>query len=144
MIKSIVFLLYLIVLSIFDWKERKVPIVLLAAGTAIAAGYGMHACFQEMDNVANNIMELCLGMVPGGFLLLMAWLTHKIGYGDGVAMLAAGLVLGYKKCLVLLCFSMFLAALISVGLLLSRKAGSRTALPYLPFVAAAYLAGIFL
>lgn len=144
MVKSMFLLFYLIVLSIFDWREKKVPVVLLAAGTAVAAGYGLHVCVEEAGNPAANMAGLCLGIVPGCFLLLLARLTGKVGYGDGVVMMIVGLTMGYQSCFALLCFSLFLAAVISVALLLLRRADRRTALPYLPFLTAVYLAGFLI
>ncbi len=142
--KRMFLLFYLLVLSVFDWREKKVPAALLLAGVMIAGGFGLYNCMLGVEDLARSIIELCFGLLPGLFLLLLAWLTRKIGYGDGVVMLTAGLLLGYRSCIALLCFSMLLAALISIVLLALRRANRHTVLPYLPFVTAVYLAGMLI
>lgn len=142
--KSIILLFYLILLSVFDWRERRVPVILLAAGVALATGWGLHTCFYEMENLIGNLSKLCFGLIPGCILILLAWLTRKVGYGDGIALLTVGMILGYQNCFALLCFSMLLAAVISGIMLLARRVNKYSALPYLPFLTVTYLAGILI
>ena len=62
------------------------------------------------------------------------------GYGDGVALLILGMISGAGKSLMIFGFSLFLAAVFSVVMLVLGKAGRNTAIPFLPFLAAAWLA----
>ncbi|MCM1112368.1 MAG: hypothetical protein NC399_03835 [Muribaculum sp.] len=85
-----------------------------------------------------------LSCIPGLFLLATARLTGKAGYGDGLALLNTGLFTDYKTGIFLLCISMLLMSFFAVGMAAVKKAGRSTKLPYLPFLAAAYGAHLFI
>jgi Flp pilus assembly protein protease CpaA len=141
--RKLFLLLYLVVLSVFDGREKKVPIVLLCGGTAIAAAVNLYICIRDAADWKMGVMTAFMGMLPGCFLLLVARVTGKAGYGDGIALLGVGLLTGYGTCLLLLCFSLLCMSVCSIVLLLTRKAEKNTTLPYLPFLAAVYLVGMF-
>lgn len=130
--KICLLVLYLIILSIYDCKEKQVPVMLLYIGVVAVA--------------LISVIELCtgrivwyqmLGIIPGGFLVLVSIITQKAGLADGIVLGILGVVLGYKAIMLLFCISLIIISFVSILLLLLHKVTGKTRLPYLPFVTAA-------
>lgn len=137
--KTAVVSLYLLTLGIMDIREKKVPVILLALGVVSALVIGMSEKIEIGTEWINIAGELFLGMIPGGFLLAVACLTNKAGYGDGLVLMILGMIYGYLPAVILLCVSLFLLSLFSIGLLVLGKAHRNTCIPYLPFLTIVYL-----
>lgn len=129
-----VVLLYLGMLSFWDYKERQVPVAWLAVGAFLLPAMGIVRCFAG----EYSGMEYLAGALPGIMLLIIAWLTQKAGYADGVVLIELGLYSGYRQSVLLSCLSLLLSAMVSVCLLAVRKVNRNTKLPYLPFVFMVY------
>lgn len=132
--ESYLLLLYLVILSIYDCREKQVPAVFLYVGIGLTALW--------LVSGGRNLQEigtLLLGMLPGLFLLLVAFATKKAGYGDGIVLAVAGAVLGYRQAVLVFCIGLLLVSLVSMLLLLLRKVNGRTKIPFLPFLTAAYV-----
>lgn len=125
---------YLGILGIRDFRKGDIPVGWFVTGTPLFLGY----CMMQIVCEELTWTEVVLGVLPGAGMFLVAWLTKKMGYADGIVLLQLGIALGYRQCLILLVFSMLLTAMISVGLLAFRKAGRETQIPYLPFLFWAY------
>lgn len=126
---------YLMVLGVFDIREKRVPVPLLAAGLMVGMGICAYNCLRDRE----QWMAVLPAIAPGIFLLLVAALTRKAGWGDGIVLTALGLSCGYKESVFLLVVSLFLMSIFSVILLVLRRAGRNTAIPYLPFLGLAYI-----
>lgn len=127
---------WLIVSGIMDVRTRRIPIWMLALGGVLAA---WAVCCQD-----RGYLEAMGGLLPGALLLLLAYATKKAGYGDGIVLCCLGIVLEGGKSLLLLGVSLFLAALFALALLAMRRAGRNSSLPFVPFLAAAWLIVVFL
>ena len=133
--------LYLLVVSIFDLKEKAIPWLFLASGgVLVAAGVVYGILVGEMV-----WYQPLLGMMPGAVLLLLARITEKMGYGDGIVLMMIGGMDGYQGSFVVLCMGSFFAALFCVVLLAVRKVKKHSRIPYIPFLTGAYFLylGIF-
>jgi len=77
------------------------------------------------------LSEAVLGAVVGGGLLLLLAVVSRGAFGGGDIKLMAmlGAALGWKGALVVLAFSQVAAALVALGLLISRRATKRDLLP---------------
>lgn len=133
--RSILVFAYLVALSIYDLREKKVPLVLLVVGGVATILGGIY------DGVMGVIdwTQLLFGVLPGVFLLIVAWTTKKAGYADGIVLLLLGAMEGYRRGIVLLCASLFLLCCVVILLLFLRKVKRNTQMPYIPFLAGAYL-----
>ncbi len=132
---ALIIMLYLTVLGIKDLKERQIQLTWLAAGAAALTSMGIYRCIQgELSWVG-----MLTGMIPGILLLLMARLSGKAGYADGIVLLELGLCLGYRESMFLFCLALLLLSAVSVILLLLGKAHRHTKMPYLSFVAIVFL-----
>lgn len=129
---------YLIVLGIMDFWKRKVPVLLLLAGGIVFSGMGIKRCIQ-----GEMLWQECVwGMIPGMVLLLVAGITKKAGYGDGIVLVQMGIYLGCERVLLLFCFSLLLLSGSCMVLLLLRKVNKNTRMPYLSFLAITYFVGM--
>ena len=70
---------------------------------------------------------------------MIALVTKKAGYGDGIVMLFLGILSGGGVSLMLAVASLFFTAVFSLIMLGLRKVRKDTRIPFLPFLAAAWL-----
>ncbi len=122
----------LLVLSIFDMRTKEVPVwfVGLAAGAALI--------FRMCESVP--VLQLLAGLLPGIFVLLLAVCTREsIGTGDGLVVCALGLFCGLKETVAVFGMALFFAAVVALVLLVLKRAGRKTELPFLPCLCTGYL-----
>lgn len=83
---------------------------------------------------------LCGGIALGGLLFLLGILTKEaIGIGDGVLLMVTGSFLGGTENFLLFLFALLGAGGYAAILLILKKAGRKTAIPFAPFLLAAYM-----
>lgn len=127
--------IWLMGISIMDIRSRRVPIWMFVLGGGVVLAILM----DQITNGAIEYVDVFTGMLPGVVLLLIAFATKKAGYGDGIAILFVGMVLGGGKSLWVFCISLFLISIYSAILLLLRIVRRNSEIPYLPFLSAAWL-----
>ena len=92
---------YLIVLSVFDGRECKVPIGLINGGFLVTFAFVLWRCVGNPTEWKWYVLAALLGMLPGMFFLGMSYITGKVGVGDGLVMMVVGMLVGYKECLII-------------------------------------------
>jgi len=127
--------LFLMLLSVLDLKEKRISGFFLVCGSVLT---GILLWFQIRQGSIGWI-EIFLGMLPGLFLLAVAWLSKGAGYADGIVLIWLGCLYGYKNGLLFLGSSLFLLALLSIVLLMFRKVKRNSQIPYIPFLTASFL-----
>lgn len=120
--------IYLIWNAICDWRNCKVSVCSLTIGTM---GAFVFVLIESITGQKGG-MEMVLGTLPGIFLLVLAWVTRKVGYADGIVLLIIGVLYGYVKTVFFLCMSILLLACVSGLLLVLKKASRNTVMPYIP------------
>lgn len=125
-------LLYLLILSRYDYREKQVPVVLLYVGIGAAVLLLVWEIFS-----GQIVWTRLLGILPGILLLLTAVLTRQVGLADGIVLSIVGVVLGYQAVMLLFCISLMLFCVVTILLLFFRKVNGRAVLPYLPFLTVA-------
>lgn len=135
MIKAGIILTYLLVLSVQDIRERRVSVMLLTVGGIFAVGCLGYEMFVGR---VNGLVPL-LGSLPGVFLLVVARISKKAGYADGIVLLWLGLLGGYGDGVFVMGISLLLIAAVSMILLVLRRVKKETRIPYIPFLTAGYL-----
>ena len=123
------------VLSVLDFRQKKVPVWLLSAGGILGAAAAVYAYCDG----TNSVVEIILGMLPGGLLLLVAAVTKKAGWADGIVLVTMSLLTDFRECVTCFVISLFTMSVVSLLLLTFRKVGKGAKLPYLPFLWAGYL-----
>jgi len=139
-IKGIV-LCWLLLLSFFDIKIRKIPLWGLAVLGAISLTGAIINVLNQMNTKGLNslVISLGLGVLPGLFLVFLVFATKKIGIADGLIMCCIGLIENYVSCVTIFCFASFGIAIISIVLLALKKVKRGTELPFVPLITVGFL-----
>ena len=89
--------------------------------------------------------NVAMALMPGLFLLLVSLLTGEaIGRGDVYVVMILGLMVGFDRIYPILFISMAACGLTGLVLIALKKRKRDEALPYMPFLLAAYLAFIMI
>ena len=127
-----VMLAVLIGFAIYDIKTKTIPVVAVAI---IATSVLLYRLCMGI-----GMLELVIGLIPGIVLLVLAFATREsIGTGDGLVLCILGLFCGWRQCLAMFAMALVLSAILSIILLVCRKAGRKTELPFLPSLFGGYL-----
>jgi len=119
-------------LALFDIKKKQVCLTILLPLGAVALFWRL---FQ-----GTPVPELLSGLLPGTGSLLLSYVTKEsIGRGDGWVLCILGLFCGWKITLAVFCTALFFAAVWAMVLLVWKKAGRKTELPFLPCISLGFL-----
>lgn len=129
-------LLYVGMLAIWDAREKMIPAIALCIGGMLGVTCAAYTVlFGE-----RNVWDIGMAMLPGIVLLLLAYATRQqIGYGDGLLLLILGLFLEKEMILFIVVSGQLMASFWGIVLLVFRKAGKGTTIPYIPFLFMAML-----
>ncbi|MGX1880971.1 prepilin peptidase [Streptomyces sp. NPDC055287] len=136
-----------VLLAVVDRRVHRLPDVLtlpLAAATAALLGLAALLPGDGGSWPASLLGGVALG---GGYLLLFLINPNGMGFGDVKLAVALGTALGWYGWPLFFtgAFAGFLfGALYGVGLVILRRAGRRTAIPFGPFMITGTLAGLLL
>ncbi len=84
--------------------------------------------------------DLCKGAAIGAGIMLISALTGgMIGMGDGLLLIVTGCFLGIRENVLLFLLGLGTAGCFSAVLLLTKRAGRKTAIPFAPFLLLAYI-----
>lgn len=152
---AVTFLLVAVLLMIaaYDTLTMEIPFVLVLPAIALAA---LRAALPGAPDISSALIGA--GVIGGFFLLQLLILTPLyrarmrsagetpdggvIGGGDALLGIVLGLSVGWPGAVVALAGAYLLGALVTVPLLLTGKAGRKSAIPFGPFLAAGALLGI--
>lgn len=133
MVKDGLIISYLFVLSVFDGKDKTVPIVLLVPGVLAALG------FLICKGLQGEPVACVLGLIPGAVFLIVAAVTKKAGMADGIVLGIIGALEGYRAGMLIWGISMCALSVLAVVLLCCRRVNRDTGVPYIPFLCGGYL-----
>lgn len=130
-IYNIIALVFLGVCAVFDIRKKEIPIIIIILGIIAALGVNVWKLFMGRADAADLSLSLC----PGLLFLLISFVTkEKIGYGDGLILIASGLWFGFYGCLFILCLGMLFSSIFSILLLVLHRADRNSSLPFVPFL----------
>ena len=122
----------LVLLSVQDIRRKHIGVVPL---TILGILNAVLCIFMGRD-----ALHILTGLVPGVFALLVALVTKgKMGMGDGLVLLALGLVYDWDKVLALWLVALLLSAVTGIILMITKKAGLKTAMAFVPYILAGYV-----
>ena len=131
MIYGISVLIILIISSIVDIRKKEISIWAIRACMLVSVIRVIAECVGKNLDAAETIV--CL--LPGVFLLCMAFLSRQsVGYGDGLLALCAAPALGANATCLGFLAAIFISGITSALLLVIKKVGKNSRLPFVPFM----------
>lgn len=125
--------LLLLIAGIIDLRNKKIShsfILVLAilcfAGIPFQEGYGL---LEAAGGFGIGLCAIGLSMVS----------REQIGRGDGIVIALIGVLLGFHRCLIIVCLASFIMALVSIVVLMLKKGNRHTRLAFIPALFAGYL-----
>lgn len=127
-----IFVIFLGIAAVYDWRERKIPVWLFA-------GAGVLTLLIMIWKEDRGIWDVILGFQVGILLFLISKIVRgAIGEGDGIFFCISGILLGVEKNLLLLGGGVFVCGLYSVFLVLfgvlAHISVRKWRLPFLTFL----------
>lgn len=120
--------LFLLLCSVQDIKEKKISVKMLVLSGGLF--FTLSLLFDEIS--WERRME---NMLPGMTALVTAFLTREqVGYGDAVCLAVLGSVFSADILWGAILSGLFLLSACSAVLLMRKKAGRNTTLPFIPFL----------
>ena len=135
--------LLLIVITFIDLDHQIIPDGL---NMLVAVGGIIHLAYGLISNNGITIGQAVWGvLVGGGFFLAIAIVSNGgMGGGDIKLMAALGLWFGWQGILLVMFLSFIIGGVVSVGLLMARRKGRKSMVPFGPFIGVgAYLTAVY-
>lgn len=131
--KIIVTLILLIIGVIWDIRKKEIPKKYLVF--CISCSFLVVLVDILVEKNVGIFFHAIVGILPGGFFLLLSYISREqIGYGDGGVILWMGIMLGIEVMIGILMTAMFVFTFVAIGLLIFRRIGRKSRLPFLPFL----------
>lgn len=131
-------LMMLIGLAVLDWRKKEIPVFLLIFMNVIVV---IISIFCRTESVWSRVGGLAIGIV----LLIISKCTREaIGYGDSWLILILGIYVGALRMLQILFAASLLSAVCSLFYLWKRHWKKKETIPFVPFLALAYLGEMIL
>ncbi len=125
----------LLLLALVDVKEKMIPVFPVAVAGCLLVVYQLWQ--------GRSVLELLSGILPGLLLLFLSFCTRGgIGTGDGLVLCVLGIAFGAEQTVAVLGLAFVLEAVTAMLLLVFRKAGRKTELPFLPCVLVGYVTAL--
>lgn len=123
-------IIFIGICAIFDWRKMEIP-------AAVIYGFGAAAFAVVLLFIRPEASSLLYSLIPGMAMLALSMLTREsIGYGDGLAVVILGMLLGIRKCMAAVLTGFLLSAVFALILLIFHKVNGKSRMPYIPFLAA--------
>lgn len=121
-----------------DWKTRQISLrMLLLLGVAVV----ILRIAVAQDTAASTLGGVLIGIL---FLGISKVTRESIGYGDSWIIILLGIYLGGKKLLGVVLGACICASIFSLLTCLRKGWNRKYTIPFVPFLAAAYLGVVFL
>ncbi len=123
----------ILVEGIRDLYKRKISMVSILL-------FGIFGIMIQLPHIKENWPGIVGGIFIGVIIYGLSKLTKgKIGEGDGWILMVTGIFLGFRNNIMLLLLSLWVAAAVSIFLLLLKKAKRKTELPFVCFMIPGYI-----
>ena len=131
---KLIFLFYvvsaLVVIFVYDLKHYEIP------DKVLFPAIGITFLFQAVSSSYLIINYLLAVLIATGFFFAIFWFSKGawMGFGDVKLAVLMGLLLGYPNILSALFMAFFLGAIIGVILMIFKKKGLKSEIPFGPFL----------
>ena len=124
-------IIILIVAAVMDIRAKKISISIPLTQMTLSVLYFLYLWSKGMDDPKG----LMLSLLPGAALLVTSYVTKQgIGLGDGLMVLSLGPLFGMVDIMLVSLIAFTLSALVGGILLISKKAGGKTSMAFMPFL----------
>lgn len=123
----------LVAMAYRDWRTKRVSclsLVLMAVLVLV-----LRIVFVK-DTIWSTLGGVAVGI---SFFFISKYSRESVGYGDSWLILLLGIFVGGKMIMEIIFVASFLAALFSIGYGLVRGWNRKNTIPFIPFLAAAYV-----
>ena len=134
---NVIMTVLLLLAAFKDMKKRSVSLRLLV----ILSIFALLSTFLRNDNVWDVLGGAAIGFL---FFLISKCTGEQIGYGDSWLILVLGVYVGAKSLIWILFAASFGAGLFSLCFCAIHKWNRRYSIPFIPFLAAAFLGVVML
>ena len=128
----------LLAAGIVDIRKRQISRVQLLIILLVCCAVSP---LKQEFGVVDAVGGLSIGLCAIGVSIAT---REQIGRGDGIVIAAVGIALGARKCLLVVFTASFLMAAAAIVVLIFRKGGRQTRLPFLPAIFVGYAVCVFL
>lgn len=126
----------LLITAYEDWKKREVNVWLLLVFGAL----GILRLLLPKPGSPAALISAFGGAAIGAVVMGVSRLTRgAIGMGDGMLLVVTGIYIGFWDNMSIFLAGSFFAALLSIMLLLMKKATKKTSCPFIPFLLLGFL-----
>ena len=130
------------VIALYDYKHSYVPIVFLGLFSFLSI------VMLGMRYTYDGGVAVLLGPLVVALPFLLIWIFTRgraLGFGDVLLYLAVGAFFGIEQGLAVLLISVWLGAIVGIIVYLQRRRthNTNTAIPFVPFIVAAFLIVLF-
>lgn len=123
----------LLICGVQDIRKKKILLWVVLLGAVLSC-----VCFPFCKSL--SVPDRMGGAVVGVVIIILSLLTSgKIGMGDALLLCLTGLGLGFWGNLELFAIALFLAALLSIVLMVMHLADRKKSIPFVPFMFVSYL-----
>ncbi len=131
--ESIIILVVLFINTISDIRYRKISLRMLLVTSIIGI-------IIRILVPIHSIVDIVLGIIIGIFIIAISIISKgKIGQGDGLVFCTTGIFIGGIYNITLLLYSLTLASIYSITIIVFKKANRKKEIPFVPFIFTAYI-----
>ncbi len=137
-----------LVIAVYDMRYMEIPMVMIFVSAFVTLLFLFYTFF--IDSLPFFSSRLFFGLSGGLiiflFFFLLVWMSHEtwMGWGDVWLGLVSGLVVGLSLALPLLTISFGIGAMIGIILIMFKKKGMKSQIPFAPFLVLGTLLILFL
>lgn len=132
-IHSVSVFIVLLIYAYIDLRKKELSIRVLLIGASIL---GIVTILYGDVSLVYSLLGCLLGAV---FIGISKWTKEALGMADAYVIMMLGVSIGIYEVALVLFYSMFLAAVVSILLLSIKKIKRKGTLPYIPFLLLSYL-----
>lgn len=102
--------------------------------------FGIVGILLQIPNYRDHWLSIAGGILVGVAIFVLSKVTKgKVGDGDAWILMVTGIFLGFRSNIMLLLLSLWMAAAVSILLLILKKAKRKTELPFVCFMIPGYI-----
>lgn len=126
---------FLLICTFTDLKNKQVSVWICILFFILGIGFNILCSMEHQEELKDIWKDTWMGLLPGIILLGFSVTTKEcIGKGDGLVMVAMGILLGVEKTIALFMISLFLSAIVAAFLIGVRRVEKNYEIPFVPFL----------